>query len=188
MLKTKQSSSSALHSQNEFEALRPLCISVAVLWVTAFKFFDYWGGWCFGYRPLADTLPMVMMTLCVMINRIQRRRGLWYLFLVLVAYSFFVQFLGAFAASIYSWNNRSAVVFHPPGRPAEWAFDSESIARLAQKYPNARRETQDADIDKPEFRARLWHWSDNQIMYCIKNFDGAREFIFSVMKDYANYH
>jgi hypothetical protein len=129
-----------------YRPLRVLTLAVPVLWLPAFAWFDWWGGWTFGYRPIVDSVPLLAV-LCIPALACILERPLWRAGLaVALAWSVFVQALGAFAYSPWGWDAR--------------AVDAAGSER--------------ASIDLPEYRHRLWSFSDWQIGYLITHFAEAR--------------
>lgn len=128
-----------------FTGLRFLTLAVPALWLPAFLWFDWWGGWAFGYRPIVDSMPLVAL-LCLPALEWLLARPMWRAaFALALAWSVFVQALGAFAYAPWGWNAKQ--------------IDGEG-----------RR----ADIDQPAYRSRLWSFRDWQIGYLIANFKQAR--------------
>lgn len=128
-----------------YRPLRFLTLAVLALWLPAFLWFDWWGGWAYGYRPIVDSLPLLALLCLPALERILER-PLWRAaFVLALAWSVFVQALGAFAYSPWGWN---AKVIDAAG---------------------AR-----ADVDQPAYRGRLWSLRDWQIGYLIANFRQAR--------------
>jgi hypothetical protein len=118
-----------------FARFRPVTLSAGVLVVIAAKWFDWWGGWCYGYRPIVDLAPFLVLFLIPVMPYILNvlwRRALFAVFLVC---SISVQFVGAFSYDLISWNDRNGM-----------------------------------NIDRPEFRSRLWSLEDNQIWYYSTHF------------------
>jgi len=129
-----------------YRPLRVLTLAVPALWLPAFAWFDWWGGWTFGYRPIVDSAPLLAV-LCVPALACVLERPLWRAGLaVALAWSIFVQVLGAFAYSPWGWD-----------------------ARLVDAAGGER-----ASIDLPAYRHRLWSFSDWQIGYLITHFAQAR--------------
>jgi len=132
--------------EERYRPLRVLTVAVPVLWLPAFVWFDWWGGWTFGYRPIVDSVPLVAV-LCIpalgcVLGRPLLRAGL----AVALAWSVMVQALGAFAYSPWGWD-----------------------ARLVDPAAGER-----ASVDLPAYRHRLWSFSDWQIGYLITHFAEAR--------------
>jgi len=129
-----------------YRALRALTLAVPVLWLPAFAWFDWWGGWTFGYRPIVDSVPLLVV-LCIPALAWVLERALWRgVLAAALAWSVLVQALGAFAYSPWSWD-----------------------ARLVDPAAGER-----ASVDLPAYRHRLWSFSDWQIGYLITHFAEAR--------------
>jgi hypothetical protein len=121
-----------------YAALRFLTVAVPLLWLPAFMWFDWWGGWTYGYRPIVDTTPLLAVLCIPALESICVRAAWRYAFVAAIGWSVFVQFLGVLTY-----------------RPTDW---------------NARRIDVDgaaANVDLPQYRSRLWSWSDWQIGFLI---------------------
>jgi hypothetical protein len=124
--------------------LRFLAVAVPLLWLPSFLWFDWWGGWTYGYRPIMDSLPLLAVLCLPALDRALEHREWKGMFVVAAAWSLFVQVLGVLAYAPEDWNGR----------------------RLASGTP--------ANIDLPEYRARLWSVRDSQIGYLVTNFSRLR--------------
>ncbi len=154
------------------ESLRPLTVAIVALIIVASKWFDWWGGWCFGYRPLVDTMPLLAIMLVPAIDRLAARRIFDSIFALLLAWSIAVQFVGAFAFDVVGWNARlqeHAINMPPLSAPIDVADGG------ARAHPGSRVIKVRADIDRPRYRHRLWSFKDNQILYYIMNFRSCRK-------------
>jgi hypothetical protein len=129
----------------KYASLRFLTIAVPALWLPAFVWFDWWGGWTYGYRPIVDSAPLLAILCVPAIDRILARPAWSCAFAAAAGWSVFVQLLGV-------------LVYTPPG----WNARAVSAGGAA------------ADIDLPEYRARLWSFRDWQIGYLIANFSALR--------------
>lgn len=128
-----------------YRSLRFITVAVPALWVPAFLWFDWWGGWTYGYRPIVDSVPLLAL-LCVPALGWVLARPVWRAaFLVSLAWSVFVQGLGAFVYAPWTWNMR--------------VVDTQGTR---------------GNIDLPAYRYRLWSLRDSQIVYLIANFKQAR--------------
>ena len=159
-----------------FHALRPLTLATLALVLLASKWFDWWGGWTFGYRPIVDTMPFVAICLVAGIERIVAHRTAFLAFCVLLSWSVLVQFVGAFAYDLDVWNGpvlRYEVV--APGRSAPLEIaDREDARRIARLNPGSLVRMVIANIDLPEYRYRLWSVRDSQLVYLFENFRAMR--------------
>jgi hypothetical protein len=129
-----------------YARLRFLTVAVPLLWLPAFLWFDWWGGWSYGYRPIVDSMPLLAILCVPALDAILAwplRRAA---FAAAIAWSVLVQFVGAFAYTQQRWNVRAIDV----------------RAGLV------------ADVDKPEHRYRLWSLRDWQIGYFLDHFAESR--------------
>jgi hypothetical protein len=122
-----------------YRALRFLTLAVPLLWLPAFAWFDWWGGWTYGYRPIIDTAPLLAL-LCIPALQAMQRPGIKAAFALAAAWSLFVQALGTLAYTPQGWNDR------------------------VLERGGAR-----ANVDLPEYRHRLWSLRDSQIGYLLVN-------------------
>jgi hypothetical protein len=130
----------------QYARLRFLTVAVPALWLPAFAWFDWWGGWTYGYRPIVDSVPLLAVLCVPAIDRAVGRPA-WRLALAAAAgWSIFVQVIGVAGYHPADWNAR---VSSPGAAPA--------------------------DIDRPEHRARLWSLRDSQIGYLIALLAGQRQ-------------
>lgn len=115
-----------------FDALRPLTVAVLGLWLVAFKWFDWWGGWSFGYRPLVDTAPLLAVLMVPVLDRIFTRPLPRRAFVVLAGWSVAVQLLGAFAYDPLGWNARDGRdIDQPVHRHRLWALGDSQLVYSA---------------------------------------------------------
>ena len=125
--------------------LRFLTVAVPALWLPAFAWFDWWGGWTYGYRPIVDSLPLLALLCVPAIDRALGRPAWRAALAVAAAWSVFVQVLGVTSYRPPDWNARVLHAGEPP-----------------------------ADIDLPEHRGRLWSLHDSQIGFLLAGLAGRR--------------
>lgn len=172
-----------------FVALRPLSVAILAIWVLEARHFDWWGGWSFGYRHIVDTVPLLCAFLIPVGEMIVGRWRWRAIYVPLVAWSIFVQVLGAFAYNLGGWNARPALWVHGPAveRPIV-TFDFDE-ARRWQGKPGVRLDMIGANVDLPRFRHRLWSIRDSQIVYYATHWSEARrnkhEFAAELSKDFT---
>jgi hypothetical protein len=128
----------------KYMRLRFLTVAVPALWLPAFVWFDWWGGWTYGYRPIVDTAPLLALLCVPAVDRVLVRPAWRFALIAAAGWSVFVQALGVLAYTPSAWN----------ARPIDGTDTS-------------------ADVDLPEYRARLWSLRDWQIGYLIANFSAA---------------
>ena len=133
-----------------YALLRPLPFAALAMLAVHAKFYDWWGGWAFGYRPIVDATvllaPLAATALAALTSEqvsTVRRRLVWGAFALLVAWSIGVQTLGALAYDLAGWNGR-----------------------VVDGVPQ--------DIDRPEYRHRIWSWRDNPIWFYATHFSASR--------------
>jgi hypothetical protein len=119
--------------------------AATILFVIAAKWFDWWGGWSFGYRPVVDATPYLILLLVPILNKAWHRTVLRHSFVVTVLIAMAHQTVGFYTYRGFGWND-----FRDP------------ITGRAQ------------DVDRPEHRHRLWSWTDNQILYHYSDFGSNR--------------
>lgn len=157
-------------------ALRPLSLALAGLLLLSFRWFDWWGGHSFGYRLVVDTVPLLLVLIIPVADRILSRPGPRWTFAALGAWSVGVQVLGAFAYDQDGWNARAAgYEVRVPGerKPLIAATREEAEALAAGRGGRIAGEHR-LDVDRPEHRGRLWSLSDNPIAYYAARFTESR--------------
>jgi hypothetical protein len=163
-------------TDSRFKALRPLTVAAVGVLLIASKWFDWWGGWCFGYRPIVDATPLLAVPLVPPIESVARRGWALLLFLALLTWSIAVQFIGAFAYDSMSWNAR-VVAYEltlPDRRVETIPAERADLGRVARENSGAPLREVRADIDQPRYRRHLWSVTDNQIFYCTRHFNVSR--------------
>ena len=157
-----------------FRVVKPLALAVAAIWIVEFKHFDWWGGWSFGYRHIVDTTVLLAVLLVPAIETIRGRRWLSGVFAVLVVWSVGVQIVGAWAYNLSGWNARAVyeVEFFSPPRVVRTLDEAEM--RALDRQPGTRVTTIYQDVDRPEYRHRLWSVRDSQLVYYLTHFRHAR--------------
>jgi len=165
-----------LWTQRRYAPLWPVTLATLVLLAVAFMWFDWWGGWCYGPRPIVDTMPFFTLLLIPVIDWIWRRKAALAVFAVLLAWSVFVQGLGAFAYDMLGWNKKPMIEVQIAGRDKPVIVNSlEEYQKLLATAPVRGAKEISEDIDDAAHRHRLWSLGDNQIAYYIRNYHKARE-------------
>jgi hypothetical protein len=154
--------------------LRPLVVAALLLLGLASKWFDWWGGWCFGYRPIVDLAILLVFLSFPVVRAVAASRALKAAFAGLLAYSIGVQVIGAFAYDVAGWNGRTGWEVVQPGTPERLLFKEAVLAHRFVREHGGRVETKVLDVDRPEFRGRLWSFTDAPLVYYVENFSKAR--------------
>lgn len=129
--------------EQRYTALRFLGVAVLLLWLPAFAWFDWWGGWAYGYRPIVDTAPLLAV-LCAPALEFVRRPALKAAFAVAAAWSVFVQVLGVTAYTPGGWNGQRADgtpanIDLPQYRDRLWSFRDWQIGYLVAQLGGSRQ-------------------------------------------------
>jgi hypothetical protein len=162
--------------KREWLVMLPLALGSLIIFLVAGKWFDWWGGWCYGYRPVVDLAFFGVLLLTPITGWIFAKRRRFIVFVLLIAWSVFVQFLGAFAYNLSGWNDPVAYKLILPGdrKKVVREHSTEKVTALAREMGVLRIEQLNLDVDLPENRDRLWSITDNQILYYMTNYSKAR--------------
>lgn len=156
-----------------FRALRPLTIAGLVMMGIQCRWFDWWGGWAYGYRPWLDVMPLLALFIVPVLETAtatQLRRAV---FGVAFAFSVFVQVLGAFSYD-KTWNDRELFLVYSPDRSEPLTLLREDEARAVAREPGSTVASKNCNIDFPDCRYRLWSIRDSLIVYQLTHFKEAR--------------
>jgi hypothetical protein len=158
----------------EFRAMRPLVIASLAIMALQCRWFDWWGGWAYGYRPWLDVVPYLTLFLLPVLDTVLAARWRRALFGGVLAWSVGVQALGALAYD-RSWNLRLLYVVRVPGRlRAVGAFSEEEARALASRTGGHYVGHTLCNIDLRPCRHRLWLVHDSPIVYHLTRFSETR--------------
>jgi hypothetical protein len=169
--------------------LRPLVVGVVLQVLLAAKWFDWWGGWCFGYRVIVDIAILLGFLAFPIVAAVKLRPWRSALFAALLTYSVGVQVIGASVFDVEGWNARIAWQVMPRDQ-ANWIVfeDKPSAERFAREQDGAIRSVV-LNIDKPEYRGRLWSLGDSPLIYYLGHFSQAwtkrRQVIEQFLRDFG---
>ena len=156
--------------------LRALAVGAVALFLLSSKWFDWWGGWCFGYRPIVDTAILLAFVALPVVDRVRNARVLQATFTVLLAWSVGVQIIGAFAYDVDGWNGGLVYDVSRPGTDTRITFeDRASAIRHARDHGGGTVIPRMRDIDSPEGHDRLWSLSDSPLRYYYRRFAEGKE-------------
>lgn len=86
-----------------------LCTVMAVaLLVVAGAWFDWWGGWTYGYRPIVDSMPLWIVMAAPGLTCVLARAWRRWVFGAALAWSVLVQAVGSICANCSAWNYGTA--------------------------------------------------------------------------------
>ena len=158
----------------EWRSFLPFGIAACGMLLVSFKWFDWWGGWSFGYRLVVDVVPLLALLLIPVADTLLSSRAGRAAAGLLAGWSVLVQILGAFAYEPHGWNARTAgFVVRMPGQAAERRVATREEAVALGADPRAARELT-LNIDDREHRGRLWSVGDSQLVYLLTRFSESR--------------
>jgi hypothetical protein len=160
--------------EREWHSLRPFAAAALLMMAVQCKWFDWWGGHAYGYRPWLDAVPYLVLCLLPVARSLTETRARRALFGAVFAWSVFVQALGALTYDRF-WNLRQVFVVRVPGMVDPKALFTEAEA---EQYASARGGNylgpSLCDIDYPFCRYRLWSLEDNMILYQLTHLEETR--------------
>jgi hypothetical protein len=158
----------------EWTDLRPLSLAAVALFLPAAKRFDWWGGWCYGYRPIMETVTLLAFLAIPMVTWVRAKR--WRIAVVgaLALWSLGTQALGAFAYDVRGWNGRWVYDVVDETLERRVIYDDRPSAEEHVRVHGGRVQARELNVDKPEYRYRLWSVSDNPIRYYVQNWSRMR--------------
>jgi hypothetical protein len=110
----------------------PLLGAVLAMTAVASRWHDWWGGFCFGPRPLADSAPFLALLLVPGLADTPWRSARAVLFAGLLALSSAVHAIGAYVYEPIGWNERAGEnVGSPAHRARLWDARDSQIAWFA---------------------------------------------------------
>lgn len=157
-----------------FTVLRPAAVAVVAVFLVESKHFDWWSGWAYGYRHIADVTPLLAVLIAPILPRLEGKTFWKGVFIAATVFSIAVQLLGAFTYDAAGWNRRAAYWIEG-GAPASdrRTFDpAEAKAWAAETGGSVR--TEYWDVDDPRFRGRLWSLRDNELLYYLTDIPERR--------------
>ena len=159
----------------QFKWLFHLSLAAVLILIIDAKWFDWWGGWCFGYRLIMETVPVLALLLIPVIDSIRMDKKSYILFILFFFWSVITQFIGAFAYDIGGWDNRIAYEIKINDTGEKYILD-EYASETININPDTVTyiKTHNYSIDSPEYRYRLWSLSDSPVSFYIRYFSQAR--------------
>lgn len=160
--------------QRRFHELRPLAVSALFMMALQCKWFDWWGGWTFGYRPWLDAVPYAVLLMLPVIEPLTATKVRRAAVAVLFSWSVGVQALGALTYD-RSWNIRRIFIVRVPDEALPHPLMEEQEAKeYAVEHGGEYYGPSLCDIDLVFCRYRLWSLEDNIILYFLTHFEETR--------------
>jgi len=167
--------------------LQALSLAAVALFVLAAKWFDWWGGWCYGYRPIVDVVILLAFLAVPLVPWIAAQRTRVLVFGVLACWSCGVQALGVYAYDISGWNGRWVYDVAGPGPNQLVTYDDDLTAARHARERGGTVRPRVLSVDDPAYRHRLWSMRDNPISFYLGRLERShtrrRESIDSIVLD-----
>lgn len=157
-----------------YRSLRPLVASAAVMMLLQCKWFDWWGGWAYGYRPWLDVVPFLVLFTLPLVPEVTASPRRIALCGALFVWGVAVQALGAWAYD-RTWNERVLFVTKFPNRERATPYlDEESARAAAEDHGGSYLGPTRCNIDFDYCRRRLWSVSDSVLVYALTHLAESR--------------
>ena len=154
--------------------LKPVMFGMGWTMATQCKWFDWWGGWAYGYRPWLDSIPLLCLFMIPVLDDVMKTKARRAAFAAALAWSVVVQFVGAFTYD-KTWNDRQIFVARVPTAVKPFSFLTEREAREFVERRHAEYIGPSyCNIDFTYCRHRLWSVEDSEIIYYLTHFRAAR--------------
>jgi hypothetical protein len=158
-----------------FAVLRPLGLAAAMILCLSAKWYDWAGGWSFGYRLMVDAMPLLALCGIAVADRVSRSQGLKALLAVTLLWSVGVQAVGAYAYDVTGWNNRKAYAVKLPDQTRSILVNDEATAKQLAAKHHATAQPVYLNIDLKQYHRRLWSVRDSQLVYYLTHFAESRQ-------------
>jgi hypothetical protein len=156
----------------EHAPLRPLRVAALANIFVAAAWYGWWGGWCYGYRLLIDSVTLLAFVAIPIDESIRQRHSLQIAFAVCAAWSVLVQAVGDWAYDVTGWNNRQVFVVKT-GNDSRVFLDRDEAQRELWAR-GGRPEIKEADVNSRAYHFRVWSWRDSEILYYLEHFSESR--------------
>jgi hypothetical protein len=160
---------------DDYRILWPFFASALFMMAAQCKWFDWWGGHAYGYRPWLDAVPYLSLGLLPIAGDLFSTKMRATATAAALAWSVFVQALGAMSYDRY-WNLRRVFVIRVPTHIEALDYTDEEAAKSdAERYHGSYIGPSYCDIDYTFCRHRLWSLNDNLILYQSTHFTLSRD-------------
>lgn len=166
-----------LRQKQEFSPFLFFITACMIILVLDSRWFDWWGGWSFGYRIILETIPFLTLLLIPVFRHIGNMSSLYKgIFIVFFSWSVSIQAIGAFAYDVGGWDNKLAYrvkIKHSNKTYLVHEYELEQTHINPDLIESV--EPLMHSIDRPGYRQRLWSLTDTPISFYIRYFRQARE-------------
>lgn len=126
-----------IFKNEKWQAMRVLLVLPLCFFLIQASWFDWWGGWCYGYRPLLETTPFISLMLAPALES-TRNWSQKTLYALCLLWSISVQFVGA-SSDRGSWNHFGCNIDHPSCRDKVWSLTNNQFFYQVQHYTQERQ-------------------------------------------------
>jgi hypothetical protein len=154
--------------------LRPVSLAAVALFLPATMRFDWWGGWCYGYRPIMESVTLLAFLAIPMVAWVRAQPWRLAVVGVLAVWSLGAQAVGALAYDVRGWNGRWVYEVVDDAQETRASYDDRASAEEHARVQGGRVQSRELNVDKPEHRHRLWSLRDNPIGYYLQNWSRIR--------------
>ena len=151
-----------------------MSLAALALFLPAAKRFDWWGGWCYGYRPIMETVALLAFLAIPMVSWVRAQRWRLAVVGVLAVWSLGTQAVGALAYDVRGWNGRWVYDVVDEALERRATYDDRPSAEEHVRVQGGRVQSSQLNVDRPEYRYRLWSLSDNPISYYLRDWSRIR--------------
>lgn len=123
-----------------FRPLIPLQVATVLLILMAARWYDWWGGSTYGYRPIVDMAPFFALLMIPVIEWVVANRRMRVLFGALLIWSITVQFIGAYSYSVTGWTEQwwNEKRDNNPDKDSLWQWTRPQIAYHIANFEQER--------------------------------------------------
>ena len=126
----------------KYAPLIPLLVAALAMLITAAKWFDWWGGWTYGPRPIADIGVFLALLMIPVLDKVFTTSWMRGTFVALFVYSFAVQAVGAWSYDL-QWNNKNNMnIDRLEHRGRLWSLSDGQIWYYMANFRSARKSKQ----------------------------------------------
>ncbi len=155
--------------------LRPLFVAVLLVLCVEAKHFDWWAGWSYGYRHILDLTVFLSLMLIPEIEALCGRLVPRIVLAATLLCSVAVQVLGVTVYDGIGWNNRQATQVYKKGQPNPiLVLEKDKVDAMRWDKDFDRAQAVKLDVDKQEYRGRLWAVTDSPLVYYLTHIREAR--------------
>ncbi|MBP6217348.1 MAG: hypothetical protein KA436_02035 [Oligoflexales bacterium] len=114
-------------------------VGVVLMLILAAKWFDWWGGWTYSYRPILAGMPFLAVLAGSTLSALNSKFLLRMLGVLFFTWSIYTQILGAFAYNLSDWNAKNGQdIDNPLYRGRLWSLMDSPILFYTKNFTHSR--------------------------------------------------